>query len=260
MPTARNIKAVLIDLSGTLHIDSSPIPGAVQALERLRESKVGIRFVTNTTKESKRVLHQRLTNLGFDIDPSEIFTSLTAARCLIDKLQVRPMLMLEDAAMEDFNGVSMDQCNAVVVGLAPNRFDYETMTKAFKLILGGASFIAIHKSRYFQTSEGPALGPGPFVTALEYATDTKAQVVGKPMKDFFLGALEGLGCAANEAIMIGDDVRDDVIGAQTVGMTGILVRTGKYREGDEKKTDPLPNYTFKDFPDATDFILDKLVS
>lgn len=42
------------------------------------------------------------------------------------------------------------------------------------------------------------------MTALEYATDTKATVVGKPEKTFFLEALRGTGCEPEEAVMIGD--------------------------------------------------------
>lgn len=53
-----------------------------------------------------------------------------------------------------------------------------------------------------------SLGPGPFVTGLEYATDSKATVVGKPEKTFFLEALRGTDCAPEEAVMIGD-VRGD---------------------------------------------------
>lgn len=73
-----------------------------------------------------------------------------------------------------------------------------------RLLLDGAPLIAIHKARYYKRKDGLALGPGPFVTALEYATDTKATVVGKPEKTFFLEALRGIGCEPEEAIMIGD--------------------------------------------------------
>lgn len=72
------------------------------------------------------------------------------------------------------------------------------------LLLDGAALIAVHKARYYKRKDGLALGPGPFVTALEYATDTKATVVGKPEKTFFLEALRGTGCEPEEAVMIGD--------------------------------------------------------
>lgn len=73
-----------------------------------------------------------------------------------------------------------------------------------RLLLDGAPLIAIHKARYYKRKDGLALGPGPFVTALEYATDTKATVVGKPEKTFFLEALRGTGCEPEETVMIGD--------------------------------------------------------
>lgn len=73
-----------------------------------------------------------------------------------------------------------------------------------RLLLDGAPLIAIHKARYYKKKDGLALGPGPFVTALEYATDTKAIVVGKPEKTFFLEALRDTGYAPEEAVMIGD--------------------------------------------------------
>jgi ribonucleotide monophosphatase NagD (HAD superfamily) len=79
-----------------------------------------------------------------------------------------------------------------------------TIVYARRLLLEGASLIAIHKARYYKRKDGLALGPGPFVTALEYATGVKAEVCGKPEKAFFLSALETVGCSPSESLMIGD--------------------------------------------------------
>ena len=62
----------------------------------------------------------------------------------------------------------------------------------------------MHKARYYRRPDGLALGPGPFVAALEYATGREAEAVGKPEREFFLSALEGLDCQPEEAVMIGD--------------------------------------------------------
>ncbi|NWI34902.1 HDHD2 protein, partial [Sula dactylatra] len=159
----------------------------------------------------------------------------------------------------DFPGIATDDPNAVVVGLAPEHFHYQMMNRAFRFILDGAPLIAIHKARYFKKKDGLALGPGPFVAGLEYATDTKATVVGKPEKTFFLEALRGTDCAPEEAVMIGDDCRDDVGGAQNAGMRGILVRTGKYRLADEDKINPAPYLTCENFPEAVEHILERLL-
>uniref|UniRef100_A0A3P9KIH7 Haloacid dehalogenase-like hydrolase domain-containing protein 2 n=1 Tax=Oryzias latipes TaxID=8090 RepID=A0A3P9KIH7_ORYLA len=258
-PDKRALKAVLIDLSGTLHIDDTAVPGAQEALKKLRNASVTVKFVTNTTKESKRNLLERLHRLNFDVQENEIFTSLSAARSLIEQKNHRPLLLVEDSALEDFTGIDTSEPNAVVIGLAPEHFNYQTLNKAFRMILDGAPLIAIHKARYYKRKDGLALGPGPFVTGLEYATDRKASVVGKPEKTFFMQALSDLGCSPSEAVMIGDDARDDVGGAQNAGMLGILVRSGKYREGDENKISPPPHLTCDSFPDAVEHILQNLL-
>ncbi len=99
---------------------------------RLRETGVLLRFITNTTKESKTSLLSRLKAMGFDIHIEEIFTSLTAARRLVERESLRPMLLLEQCASEEFDSVSTENPNAVVVGLAPYSFDYKHMNDAFR--------------------------------------------------------------------------------------------------------------------------------
>ncbi|XP_014287733.1 haloacid dehalogenase-like hydrolase domain-containing protein 2 [Halyomorpha halys] len=252
-----NLKSVLIDLSGTLHIENEVTPNAIEALNRLRSTNLKIKFVTNTTKESRRILHERLTKLGFDIKQDEIFTSLWAARDLVKKESLRPMYFLDDAAMEDFEGFkSEDNINAVVIGLAPDKFNWNNLTKAFRLLLNGAKLIAIHAARYYKSPDGLSLGPGPFVKALEYASGTEASIVGKPASNFFCAALDKV--KPTEAVMIGDDVRDDVGGAQALGMKGYLVKTGKYRDNDENKIDPAPYKTVNNFSEAVDDIISSL--
>uniref|UniRef100_A0A8D1XCF4 Haloacid dehalogenase-like hydrolase domain-containing protein 2 n=1 Tax=Sus scrofa TaxID=9823 RepID=A0A8D1XCF4_PIG len=259
MAARRALKAVLVDLSGTLHIEDAAVPGAQEALKRLRATSVMIRFVTNTTKESKQDLLERLKKLEFDISEDEIFTSLTAARNLVEQKQVRPMLLVDDRALPDFKGIEVVKPNGLIPGLAHEHFHSRLLKVNFRLLLDGAPLIAIHKARYYKRKDGLALGPGPFVTALEYATDSKATVVGKPEKTFFLEALRGAGCEPEEAVMIGDDCRDDVGGAQNVGMLGILVNSGKYRAADEAKINPPPYLTCESFPHAVDHILQHLL-
>ncbi|KAK8725143.1 hypothetical protein OTU49_010719 [Cherax quadricarinatus] len=124
-----------------------------------------------------------------------------------------------------------------------------------KILLEGAPLIAIHRARYYKRSDGLALGPGAFVAALEYSTGCKSEAVGKPEASFFHSALEDLGCSATEAVMIGDDARDDVCGAMNAGLHGILVKTGKYRPGDESTVNPKPSYVAENFAQAVDHIL-----
>lgn len=80
-------------------------------------------------------------------------------------------------------------------------------------------------------------------------------MVGKPTQSFFSLALDDLGVAPHEAVMVGDDVRDDVGGAQQWGLRGVLVKTGKYRAGDEHAHGVHPDATVADFAAAVEWIL-----
>ena len=52
-----SVKALMIDLSGTIHVENSPILGAVEAVHRLKEhAKIPFKFVTNTTKVQKNIM------------------------------------------------------------------------------------------------------------------------------------------------------------------------------------------------------------
>lgn len=101
----------------------------------MQETNIAIKFVTNTTKESRRCLHNRLSELGFNIKPEEIYSSLGAAQNLIIKRKLKPFLMLAPEAMEDFVELQCKENetpNAVIVGLAPTEFHYDKLNQAFR--------------------------------------------------------------------------------------------------------------------------------
>lgn len=253
------IEAVLIDLSGTIHIEDTEIDGSINALEKLKSSGIKIKFLTNTTKESRRILHEKLVNIGFKINQNEIITSLTTASDFVRHRGLKPYLMIEDEAKEDFAGLCdfpESEINAVVIGLAPTMFDYQHLNVAFRLLQRGAELIAIHKGRYFKKKDGLYLGPGPFVAGLEQATDKIATILGKPEKEFFHNALKSINVTPAKSIMIGDDYNDDINGALNAGLKAILVKTGKYILGDEEKLINQPTNVCSNFSQAVNYILD----
>ncbi|KAI8057158.1 HAD-like domain-containing protein [Syncephalis plumigaleata] len=186
------LQGVLIDLSGTLHIGDSAISGAVEAIEQLRKADIPFRFCTNTTKESAHSLMTRLQRIGFSVASHELFTSLNAAVNLMRTEQLNPLVMLEEEAATVIPFDDQRPMDAVLIGLAPRQFHYERLNEAFQLIRRGCPLFAIHKARYYATETGLALGPGPFVAALEYATGTKATVIGKPERTFFEMAIRDM--------------------------------------------------------------------
>ncbi|CAB4398470.1 Haloacid dehalogenase-like hydrolase domain-containing protein 2 [Rhizophagus irregularis] len=260
---AHIIRGVLIDLSGTIYVGDKACEGAVAGLKKLRQSGIPFRFCTNTTIQSVEKLKNKLINLGFEVNKNEIFTSVIACRNLVLSRGLRPLLFLEDAALEDFQGIPTEEPNnAVVIGLSPTNFRYEMLNKAFRILFDDKNtpLIAIHKAKYVAESDGLSLGPGPFTEALEYASGVKATVVGKPEKSFYELALEDMKLLndANHVVMIGDDIVNDLgSGAKELGLIRYLVKTGKYQNGDELR-DGGVDCLFENFGKGVDAILDQL--
>jgi hypothetical protein len=93
-------------------------------------------------------------------------------------------------------------------------------------------FVALGLACYWHAADGPRLDTRPFVRAVEFATGWQAVVLGKPMPAFCAVALERIGQASEQVLMVGDEIRSDVGGTRDAGIEGLLVRTGKYRDED----------------------------
>lgn len=225
--------AYLFDLDGTLYVGEEPVPGAVAAIRRLADEGVPYRFLTNTTRTSRRGLTEKLRAMGFAVTAEELFTAPRAAsEWLSERGTRRVSLLLPRAVHGDFAGLeAVDrEPEAVVVGDLGQEWDFAVMNRAFRHLLDGAELVALQKNRYWQTPDGLSLDAGPFVTALEYASGREATVVGKPTREFFLLAARSLGVPPGRVTMVGDDVESDIAGALAAGMRAVLVRTGKFRE------------------------------
>ena len=224
-------KGLLIDLDGTLYTDNGPIPGALEALNRLEEAGIPYRYVTNTTRKPRREVVSRLRDLGFQAREELVFTPATAANALLRRKKCHTLIA--KALLKDLPEiVPEDEApEYVLVGDLGRGFDYTRLNAAFRCLVDGAGLVALQKNRFWQEADGLSLDVGPFVAALEYASGKTALVVGKPKPAFFEAVLRDLGCEAREVAMVGDDAESDVAGAQRAGLRGIQVRTGKYRPG-----------------------------
>src|SRR5829696_6158243 len=247
------VDGLLLDLSGVIYVQDEAVPGSGEALERLRAADIPIRLMTNTTMRPKRSILERLERLGIEADPSELLTPATLAgnRCAEAGYESVSLVVLDDL-LEDLQGLEQrgDSVDAVIVGDLGDSWDYEVLNRAFRQLMDGAELIALQKNRYWETAEGLSLDAGPFVSALEYASGREAEVVGKPSPAFFELALGELGVSAERAAMVGDDVEADVGGAIDEGLSGILVRTGKYREDLVRESGVEPTATVDSIADV----------
>jgi len=246
-----DIKAVLVDLSGVLYVGDAALPGAAQALQRLRANVPSIRFLTNTTRSPRASILKRLAAMGIAVAAEEVYTAPLATRQLVAQRGLRPHYLVHPDLEEEM-GASDPDPTAVVLGDAGPYFTYDRLNQAFRLLMRGLPLIVMARNRYFRESDGLSLDMGAFVAALEYSSGVQAEVVGKPALPFFEAALRDAAATASATVMIGDDLHDDIEGAQRAGVAGILVRTGKFRPEDERDGSVRPALIVDHFPAAVD--------
>ncbi|KUM98990.1 HAD family hydrolase [Streptomyces cellostaticus] len=248
------MRAVLIDIDGVLTVSWRPLPGAVEALRAIRAAGLGIALVTNTTSRTRASIARTLADAGFAVRAEDILTApaataahLAGARCaLLNSGDVRVDLEGITLVDEEADGAVPD---VVLVGGAGPEFGYAALNRAFGQLQRGARLVAMHRNLYWRTDAGLQLDAGAFVAGLEAAAGTEAEVTGKPSRAFFEAALGRLGAGPDEALMIGDDIESDVLAAQRLGITGVLVRTGKFLPEAVERADGSPDHVLDSFAD-----------
>jgi HAD superfamily hydrolase (TIGR01458 family) len=232
-------RALLIDIDGVLVVSWEPLPGALDAMQAVRAAGLPIRFLTNTTSRTQADICDALVSAGFEVDPGEVLTATaaTASHLHAHHPGARCLLVNSGEVGADLAGVTLvandapvDAVDVVVLGGAGPEFSYETLNRALQCLLAGAAFVAMHRNVAWRTAGGMQLDTGAYVAGLERASGVEATVIGKPAPAMFEGGLRSMGVAAAETAMIGDDLESDVRGAQALGITGVQVRTGKFRE------------------------------
>ena len=248
------VQGVLLDLSGVLYVGDKLLPNALQSLEILHRKSMPHRFITNTTRRTRNDLLKSLSVKGLDIPKQQLFTAPLAARQYIKDHNLNPYLLIHPNLLSEFTEFKQQNYNAVLLGDAGSSFTYETLNTAFRVLLNGAAFIAMGDNRYFKEEDGLSLDVGPFVRALELASDVKEKILGKPAKEFFLTAIKDFNCPPDQVVMVGDDVEADINGATAAGLQAILVKTGKYRADDDQRIRDPATRIAKHIEQAIDWI------
>ena len=235
--TEMNLKSkelFLFDLDGVFYKGKeNPIKlGGSLAIGAVRSKGKKLFVLTNNSTDTVEKLHRNLTRLGIPVRKEEILTSsrLTSEYILGKYGRVSYFLVGEkgfDAELTRLGHRRVSGPKADVVAIGLDRFiTYDKLDKAAKVARNGADLVASHSAAIYMSGNGPALGPGPLVKALEYASKKRATVIGKPSPLMFRIALRKAGCKPEEAVMIGDQLDTDVEGASRAGIDSILVLTG----------------------------------
>ena len=230
------IKGVLLDIGGVLYEGDEVIEGAKEALAQLQK-EYRIRFLSNTSRITPDSLYRRLQKMGFAVEPEQIFTALSAAKLFLEQRGCSAYVIATDEARSYFEDLA-GPLEYVLVCDAYKNFTYDSLNVGFRHLEGGACFIATNINRYFKDSDGLSLDAGGFVKCLEYASGKSAKVLGKPNCEFFSLAVQSMGLAKNEVVMVGDDIESDILGAAACWIKTVMVKSGKFKPSDLQRGRP----------------------
>ncbi len=233
----KDYELYVFDLDGVLYRGSEVIPGAPAALNRLRERGKKVRFLTNNGSETREARMETLRMLGFDAEPSEIYTSALGTAKIIANSRafvvgehgLRTELLRENVELTS-KGNPTDW---VVVGICWT-FDFAMLEAAQDRIFSGARFIATNRDATFPDSGGRIRpGAGAIVAAVAAAAQTEPQiVVGKPSPMLLKMIMEDAGVGPSECVLVGDRGDTDLVCASRAGCDSILVMTGVTSDSD----------------------------
>jgi HAD superfamily hydrolase (TIGR01458 family) len=248
----RRVSLVCLDIDGTLTDGAGgpALPGAAAATRQLRAA-FPVMLVTNTTSRSHAVLARHLMGLGLLDGPESLWTpAMVARRILPDRGHDSGLLLADEAARSDYEWFRQEPSGpAVVVASEGHDRRVSDLQPVFRRLLDGAAFYALQRNRYFRQGDALVTDLGPLVSFLEYASGRTAETLGKPSPLLYDAVASRAGVPREEILMAGDDAEFDVAASVAMGMQAVLLRTGKYRDGDERKASPAPTTTLDGIAD-----------
>lgn len=229
--TTRPVQTWLSDMDGVLVHEEVPIPGAQEFVEALKASGLSFMVLTNNSIYTPRDLRARLLGSGIDVPEESIWTSaLATAQFLADQRPHGTAYVVGEAglttALHDIGYVMTDRDPDYVVLGETRTYSFEAITKAIRLIDGGARFIATNPDPSGPSQQGKLPATGAVAALITTATGRTPYYVGKPNPLMMRSALNRLNAHSETTVMVGDRMDTDVISGLEAGLRTVLVTTG----------------------------------
>jgi NagD protein len=231
MRSRADIDCWLTDMDGVLVYENEAIPGAAELIQQWTDTGKRFLVLTNNSIFTPRDLAARLRASGLSVPEESLWTSaLATAEFLRSQIPGGSAFVIGEAgittALHEAGYIMTDtRPDYVVVGETRN-YSFEAITKAIRLINGGARFIATNPDATGPSAEGVLPATGAVAALITKATGKEPYVVGKPNPMMFRSAMNRIGAHSENTAMIGDRMDTDVVAGIEAGLHTILVRTG----------------------------------
>jgi NagD protein len=249
----------LTDMDGVLMHEGSALPGAAEFLARLVERRRRFLVLTNNSIFTPRDLAARLARAGLQVPEESIWTSaLATADFLSTQLPGGSAYVIGEAglttAMHEAGYTLTDVDPDYVVLGETRRYSFEGITRAVRLVGGGARFIATNPDVTGPSAEGPLPATGAVAAMITKATGAEPYFVGKPNPMMFRSAMNRIEAHSESTVMIGDRMDTDVVAGIEAGLETILVLTGSTKAGEVSRFPFRPGRVLDSIADVVDLV------
>lgn len=250
----KKYQGYFIDLDGTVYKGKDRIPAAARFIRRLQAAHKTILFVTNnSTRQPSFVADNLAHNHDIHVSADNVYTSALATADYLDSIagNHRKVYIVGESGLaaalqakhfELTNDDEEVQPDYVVVGLDTNT-NYHKLEQAVLDIRAGARFIGTNGDSNLPNERGMTPGAGSLVKLVEYATQKKPLMVGKPQTTIMKMALQKCHLSVDDVLMVGDNYHTDIEAGINVGMDTLLVYTGLSKPAEVKREKVQPTYT-----------------
>lgn len=237
------MKPLLIDLDGVLKIGNSPSPDAKELFGFIEVNKLPACILSNSTLRTSELISEFFNSHKIELKIPAI-TAFDATLSYVKKNYRKVSVYCRNYLLHHFNGmIDEENPEAIVIGDIADKWNYRIINDIFKKVLAGADLVAMHKNKYWNPYGELLIDAGAFITGIEFASNKEAILIGKPSANFFKAALEKINCNIEKGFfMMGDDIENDILAAQMIGGTGILIYTGKTKFTPDSTVSKIPNY------------------
>ncbi|MDS0281682.1 HAD-IIA family hydrolase [Haloarcula onubensis] len=253
------VRGVLLDLDGTVYHDDDPLPGAPEAVDRLRERGLSIAFFSNNPLHGAGEYVDRLQSLGIDARPGEACSSAVVTREYVDEHHAGDdVFVIGSRSLRE----RIDRGRAEVVTepggadvlLASwtDEFHYDDMVAALRALDTGTVYLGTDPDPTFPGPEGhPVPGTGAILRAITGVTEREPdRVLGKPSEVATEAALDRLGQAPEDVLVVGDRLGTDILLGERAGMQTALVMTGVTDDATLAASDVKPDHVLDSLADV----------
>jgi NagD protein len=246
-------------MDGVLVREEHALPGATEFLQRLVDQERPFLVLTNNSIFTPRDLSARLKRSGLSVPEASIWTSaLATASFLENQLTGGSAYVIGEAglttALHEVGYTLTDHEPDFVVLGETRTYSFTAITKAIRLILGGARFIATNPDVSGPSAEGPLPATGSVAAMITKATGREPYFVGKPNPMMFRSALNRIAAHSESTMMVGDRMDTDVVAGIEAGLDTILVLTGSTTVADIERYPFRPGRVLDSIADCIELI------